>query len=108
MKNAALATILILHAPAAFAEPASKDERALLCKAIEKATEEEAADSAVDDKACLANGAIQSTALADGKREIKGKIGFRAPGRPPFTMNCAATYAPPITKKSVVALGACE
>jgi len=99
---------VFLYAPAAFADPASKDERALFCKTIDKGLEEEAADMALDDKACLANGAVQSNTRPEGKREIKGRLGFRAPGRPPFTLNCAATYAPPLAKKTVATLGACE
>jgi hypothetical protein len=102
----ALAIALLFSAPA-FAEPASKDERVLFCKTIDKGLEEEAADMALDMKACLANASIASNAISDGKREIKGKLGFRAPGRPAFTLSCAATYAPPLTKKSVATLGTC-
>jgi hypothetical protein len=106
VERLALAIALLFSAPA-FAEPASKDERVLFCKTIDKGLEEEAADMALDMKACLANASIASNAISDGKREIKGKLGFRAPGRPAFTLSCAATYAPPLTKKSVATLGTC-
>ncbi len=101
------AFVFLLCAPA-FADPASTAERALFCRTIGKGLEEEAADMALDEKACLANGSVQSNARPDGKREIKGRLGFRAPGRPAFALNCAATYAPPLTKKTVATLGACE
>lgn len=108
MKKAAIATMLVIYAPAAFADGASKEERALLCKTIDKGLADEAADMALDRKACLASGAVESNALPGGKREIKGRLAFRAPARPTFTLTCTATYAPPLASKTVATLGTCE
>lgn len=104
MRRAVLTTMTLLFASFACAEPASKAERAALCKSIEQNAEQEAADMAPDRKACLDNASIASTAAADGKRTLDGRIAFNAPARPRFTMTCKATYAPPLTKKTVVTL----
>jgi hypothetical protein len=107
MRLHALATILLLSAPPAIAEPASKAERILFCKTIVSNLEKEAADMALDYKACLANGSIASNPAGDNKRKIGGAVKFNSPARLGFDMTCTATYAAPLRKKSVAELGVC-
>lgn len=104
----ALAMMMLLPATMALAEPASNAERRLFCKTIDAALEEEQADMALDAKACRTNAAIVSEEIAGGKRALKGKLKFRAPGRPSFELACDATYQIPLTAKSVATLGACQ
>lgn len=107
MRRLALTTILLLPVAPAFADPASNAERILFCKTIEADLEKEAADMALDRKACLTNTSMVSNAVDGGIRKLEGTLKFNSPARLGFGMKCTATYKIPLSKKSVATLGSC-
>ena len=89
-----LTVVMIFSAVSAFANierPSLPREKQALCKAVDKALEEEAADMAVDMKGCE-KVAMKTTGHYVYGTVVSGSIPFNSPNRK-FKMNCQGVLA---------------
>lgn len=95
MKNL-IVTFTLLSTTSVFAQipgkklPASKQEKAVLCKAIDKSLADGALDFAVDLKKCLKT-KMKTRVVSEGILETSGKIPFNSPERK-FDLDCEVSF----------------
>lgn len=98
-----LTVVMTFTALSAFANierPSFPREKQALCKAVDKALEEEAADMAVDMKACE-KAAMKTTGHYVYGTIVRGTVPFNSPNRK-FKMNCQGVLADgTISSKSI-------
>lgn len=105
-----IATIIALSSLTAFAQvstkaqPASKKDKQILCKSVDKQLEADAADAAVDLTKCLKT-KMTSRLVSEGIIEVTGKVPFNSPSRN-FTSKCSVSYD--VLNDELIAEAACE
>lgn len=70
--------------------PATKKEKAILCKSIAKALKGSYLDIAVDSSKCLKT-KMTSRLVSEGILEISGKVPFNSPERS-YKIECSVSY----------------
>lgn len=93
MINLVLFTLFIMLS-AAFAQASvSKQEKLLLCNAVDALLEQQQPDIEVDIKKCLRNRTIESTLVSEGIFLVQGDINVKALSVPFIKLHCELSYA---------------
>lgn len=71
----------------------SKQEKLLLCNAVDALLEQQQPDIEVDLKKCLRNRTIESTLISEGVFLVQGDINVKALSVPFIKLHCELSYA---------------